>query len=70
MSSGHKRVSDILVVGGSLAGLMTGLALSRHGLSVTLLERSTDTDRTGAALQLLGRHLVVCGDEHDGNGGA
>jgi 2-polyprenyl-6-methoxyphenol hydroxylase-like FAD-dependent oxidoreductase len=52
MSSDQKRVSDILVVGGSLAGLMTGLALSRHGLSVTLLERSTDTDRTGAALQV------------------
>jgi 2-polyprenyl-6-methoxyphenol hydroxylase-like FAD-dependent oxidoreductase len=52
MSSGPARVSDILIVGGSLAGLMTGLALSRHGFSITLLERSTDTDRTGAALQV------------------
>jgi hypothetical protein len=26
--------------------------------------------RTRAALQLLGRHLVVCGDEHNGDGGA
>lgn len=52
MSPGQERVSDILIVGGSLAGLMTGLALSRHGFSITVLERSTDTDRTGAALQV------------------
>ncbi|WEK46338.1 MAG: FAD-dependent monooxygenase [Candidatus Andeanibacterium colombiense] len=52
MSPDPQRVSDILIVGGSLAGLMTGLALSRHGFSITLLERSTDTDRTGAALQV------------------
>ncbi|HTN15446.1 MAG TPA: FAD-dependent monooxygenase [Sphingomonadaceae bacterium] len=52
MASVQSQVSDILIVGGSLAGLMTGLALSRHGLSVTLLERSNDTDRTGAALQV------------------
>lgn len=52
MSSRPERVSDILIVGGSLAGLMTGLALSQHGFSITLLERSTDTDRTGAALQV------------------
>ncbi|MCW2385870.1 2-polyprenyl-6-methoxyphenol hydroxylase-like FAD-dependent oxidoreductase [Sphingobium sp. B2D3D] len=52
MSASPERMSDILIVGGSLAGLMTGLALSRHGFSITLLERSTDTDRTGAALQV------------------
>lgn len=52
MSSGQSHISDILIVGGSLAGLMTGLAMSRHGFSITLLERSTDTDRTGAALQV------------------
>jgi 2-polyprenyl-6-methoxyphenol hydroxylase-like FAD-dependent oxidoreductase len=52
MLSGQKHFSDVLIVGGSLAGLMTGLALSRHGFSITLLERSTDTDRTGAALQV------------------
>lgn len=40
MSSGQAHVSDILIVGGSLAGLMMGLALSRHGFSITLLERS------------------------------
>jgi 2-polyprenyl-6-methoxyphenol hydroxylase-like FAD-dependent oxidoreductase len=44
--------SDILIVGASLAGLMTALALSRHGFSIALLERSNDADRTGAALQV------------------
>ncbi|KRE81390.1 MULTISPECIES: FAD-dependent monooxygenase [unclassified Arthrobacter] len=41
-----------LVVGASLAGLMTALTLSRAGVHVTLLERSDDTGRTGAALQV------------------
>jgi 2-polyprenyl-6-methoxyphenol hydroxylase-like FAD-dependent oxidoreductase len=44
--------SDILIVGASLAGLMTALALSRHGHHIVLLERSNDVDRTGAALQV------------------
>jgi len=48
----HSMRSDIIIVGASLAGLMTALALSRHGLSIVLLERSNDTDRTGAALQV------------------
>jgi len=43
---------DIIIVGASLAGLMTALALSRHSLRILLLERSNDTDRTGAALQV------------------
>jgi 2-polyprenyl-6-methoxyphenol hydroxylase-like FAD-dependent oxidoreductase len=41
-----------LVVGASLAGLMTALTLSRTGVQVTLLERSDDTGRTGAALHV------------------
>jgi 2-polyprenyl-6-methoxyphenol hydroxylase-like FAD-dependent oxidoreductase len=55
LNSGGRRPrlrSDIVIVGASLGGLMTGLALSRHGLGITLLERSTDVDRTGAALQV------------------
>lgn len=52
MQSDPASSSDILIIGGSLAGLMAGLALSRHGFSITVLERSTDTDRTGAALQV------------------
>lgn len=39
-----------IVVGASLAGLMSALALSRTGLRVTMLERSTRKIRTGAAL--------------------
>lgn len=48
----NRTKSDIVIVGASLAGLMTALALSRHGLRILLLERSNDTDRTGAALQV------------------
>jgi 2-polyprenyl-6-methoxyphenol hydroxylase-like FAD-dependent oxidoreductase len=39
-----------IVVGASLAGLMSALTLSRIGLRVTMLERSTRKVRTGAAL--------------------
>ncbi|GAA1246444.1 FAD binding domain-containing protein [Janibacter melonis] len=39
-----------VVVGASLSGLMTALALSRTGVEVRMLERSDDTGRTGAAL--------------------
>ncbi|WP_211193644.1 FAD-dependent monooxygenase [Pyxidicoccus fallax] len=41
-----------IVVGASLSGLMTGLALSRAGLDVTLLERAGTFPRTGAAIGL------------------
>lgn len=41
-----------IIVGGSLAGLMTALSIARAGLSVTLLERAGDSGRTGAALQI------------------
>ncbi len=39
-----------IVVGASLSGLMSALTLARAGLKVTMIERSTDTGRTGAAL--------------------
>ncbi|WP_236792120.1 FAD-dependent monooxygenase [Amycolatopsis sp. GM8] len=39
-----------IVVGASLAGLMSALTLSRIGMRVTMLERSTRKVRTGAAL--------------------
>jgi 2-polyprenyl-6-methoxyphenol hydroxylase-like FAD-dependent oxidoreductase len=41
-----------VVVGASLAGLMSALALSRLGLHVTVLERSDRKSRTGAALEV------------------
>jgi 2-polyprenyl-6-methoxyphenol hydroxylase-like FAD-dependent oxidoreductase len=40
----------VIVVGASLAGLMTGLALSRAGIEVILLERAGADPRTGAAV--------------------
>ncbi len=40
-----------IVIGASLAGLMTALALTRVGTAISILERSADTGRTGAALQ-------------------
>lgn len=40
----------VIVVGASLAGLMTGLALARAGIEVTMLERAGADPRTGAAV--------------------
>jgi 2-polyprenyl-6-methoxyphenol hydroxylase-like FAD-dependent oxidoreductase len=51
MVSGPTR-GEALVVGASLAGLMTALALARQGLRVIVLERSDDSGRTGAALSV------------------
>jgi 2-polyprenyl-6-methoxyphenol hydroxylase-like FAD-dependent oxidoreductase len=52
MPKARDQAGDVVIVGASLGGLMTALALSRHGHAITLLERSNDTDRTGAALQV------------------
>jgi len=41
-----------VIVGASLSGLMTALALSRAGVNVSRLERSGDSDRTGAAIHV------------------
>ncbi|MDE8670210.1 NAD(P)-binding protein [Pseudarthrobacter sp. H3Y2-7] len=40
------------MVGATLAEVLTASALSRTGVHVTLLERSDDTGRTGAALHV------------------
>lgn len=45
-------IGSAVVVGASLSGLMTALTLARVGVSVTLLERSDDTGRTGAVIQI------------------
>lgn len=50
-SSADGRGSAV-VVGASLAGLMTALCLSRAGIDVTMLERSDDSGRTGAAVHV------------------
>jgi 2-polyprenyl-6-methoxyphenol hydroxylase-like FAD-dependent oxidoreductase len=44
------RQASAVIVGASLAGLMTGLTLSRAGVDVTMLERVSSFPRTGAAL--------------------
>jgi 2-polyprenyl-6-methoxyphenol hydroxylase-like FAD-dependent oxidoreductase len=41
-----------VVVGASLSGLMTGIALSKAGLKVTILERAGANPRSGAVLQV------------------
>ncbi|XAH26022.1 FAD-dependent monooxygenase [Xylophilus sp. GW821-FHT01B05] len=60
-----------VIVGASLSGLMTALALSRAGLTVSVLERSGDTGRTGAAIhveekllqRIVGPRLTALGQE-------
>lgn len=54
-----------VIVGASLAGLMTALTLSRVGMKITMLERSDDTGRTGAALHV-GHGLLerITGPDH------
>jgi hypothetical protein len=47
-----QRRRSAVIVGASLSELMTALVLSRIGFSVTLLERSDNSFRTGAALQV------------------
>ncbi|WP_326686910.1 MULTISPECIES: FAD-dependent monooxygenase [unclassified Streptomyces] len=46
----QEREGSAVVVGASLAGLMTSLALARAGIHVTVLERATSFPRTGAAI--------------------
>lgn len=44
--------SRVLILGGGIGGLTTGIALAKHGMSATLLERSNFADETGAGIQL------------------
>lgn len=43
-----------IIVGASLSGLMTGIALAREGLRVTILEKVGEEQRTGSGLQVDG----------------
>lgn len=51
---GGRERAFAVVVGASLAGLMTGLALSDAGVEVTMLERAGTFPRTGAAIGMDG----------------
>ncbi len=48
----YKNQLSAVVVGGSLAGLMTGLSLARSGISVTIFEKTSATPRSGASLRV------------------
>jgi 2-polyprenyl-6-methoxyphenol hydroxylase-like FAD-dependent oxidoreductase len=52
LSEQSSRPTSAIVVGGSLAGLMSALTLARVGIDVTVLERSDDRGRTGAVLSV------------------
>ena len=47
---GRERQGTTVIVGASLSGLMTALALSRAGVEVTMLERVDEFPRSGASL--------------------
>ena len=49
-----KEQDSAVVVGGSLSGLMTAIALSDKGIKVTVLEKAKEGTRTGAGLQIDG----------------
>ncbi|MBD1224036.1 FAD-dependent monooxygenase [Virgibacillus halodenitrificans] len=49
-----KGKGTAVVVGASLSGLMTGIALAREGLHVTILERASEGRPGGAGLQVDG----------------
>jgi 2-polyprenyl-6-methoxyphenol hydroxylase-like FAD-dependent oxidoreductase len=50
LESGGRVYGAAVIVGASLSGLMTGLALARAGVDVTILERVAEFPRTGASL--------------------
>ncbi len=50
----HKHHDSAVIIGGSLSGLMTALALSQQGIIVTVLEKSKEGARSGATLKVDG----------------
>jgi 2-polyprenyl-6-methoxyphenol hydroxylase-like FAD-dependent oxidoreductase len=52
VKTAQETKSKVLIVGASLSGLMTAIALARIGLKVTVLERASGKRRSGAALQV------------------
>jgi 2-polyprenyl-6-methoxyphenol hydroxylase-like FAD-dependent oxidoreductase len=52
LNSHQQTIGKVIIVGASLSGLMTGIALANAGLKVTILERASDERRSGATLQV------------------
>lgn len=50
----NERQGTAIIVGGSLSGLMTAIALSEQGIKVTVLEKAKEGTRLGAGLQVDG----------------
>jgi 2-polyprenyl-6-methoxyphenol hydroxylase-like FAD-dependent oxidoreductase len=50
--SEHATSTDVLVIGGGMAGLAGALALRENGASVTLVERAPEFGEVGAGLQM------------------
>src|SRR3954469_2926412 len=44
--------SQVLIAGGGIGGLATGLALAKQGIGATVLERSSFSEESGAGIQL------------------
>ncbi|MBK8286208.1 MAG: FAD-binding protein, partial [Ahniella sp.] len=57
MTTSH--TSDVLVIGGGLAGIVTALEALRAGLSVTLVDRDTEARLGGLALWAFGGMALV-----------
>ncbi|KAK5175655.1 uncharacterized protein LTR77_000794 [Saxophila tyrrhenica] len=55
--NGHPKIEDIVIVGGSLGGLMAGVALKTHGYNTTILERTN-----AFLLENQGAGIVAGGD--------
>ncbi|MGA5200429.1 FAD-dependent monooxygenase [Streptomyces variegatus] len=65
MNDAPEALARALVIGGSLAGLMAGIALARQGHEVTLLERAERHRPSGAALAVSESALrTILGPEH------
>jgi len=52
LKSHQQTIGKVIIVGASLSGLMTGIALANAGRKVTILERASAERRSGAALQV------------------
>jgi glycine oxidase len=58
----HAPMSDVVVIGGGVAGCASALALARRGLSVRVLERNQGEGASWAAAGIIGPQLEASGD--------